>query len=135
MEKDYNDPLGITDDELAEVTKEGMLANLKADIEAYKKRIEQIKADKENYETQLEIDRQMWAILERPESIQRIEPAFKYELDPDWYALQHQKQLFKIRMDRATAEHTLSQFDSQLQATEEALASAEERLAMHSEEE
>ena len=127
--------LGVKDDSLAETTKETMLANMSNDIKAYEKALDRAVKDKDNYEIQLVVDKKMWDILRQEDSIRRIEPMFVYEQNPEWTKLQHQKQLFKIRMDEATAEQAIAQYDDQIQNVTEALASAKERFAKFSEEE
>ena len=115
-------------EEAVKLTAEQMKLNLENDVKAYTKSLEDAIKAKEDYMEQLEIDEQMWQILEKPDSIRRLNPMFEYEKDPMWVELQQKKQYYKIRQDRAVAQGTVKQLDEQIKFIEEALASAQSKL-------
>lgn len=121
-------------DELAELSGEQLIENLKADVKAYEKSLEQAYKDKENYEKQFELDKQIYEILMKPGMLEMIRPTYKYQVDPEFQKLQEQKQAFKIRQDLAIGEGSIKQYDVQIETITKALESAKEKLARFSKE-
>jgi len=111
-----------------QLTAEQMKENLENDVRAYTKSLADAKESKSDYLEQLEVDKQMWDILDKPNSIRKLIPVFEYEKDPMWAELQQKKQWYKIRQDRAVAEGTVKQLDDQIKSIEEALESAQAKL-------
>jgi hypothetical protein len=107
---------------------EQALATLENDIVAYTNSLELAIKEKENYIVQLEIDKGMWTILEKEGSTARLNPSFKYETDPEWAVLQHKKQLYKIRQDRAMADGQVQQYEDAIENTKRALEESKEKL-------
>jgi hypothetical protein len=117
-----------TEDAAVTLSAEQAVANLKNDVKAYTKSLEMAEADLANYIEQLDVDKQMWDILEKEGSVRRLNPMFEYENDPNWDKLQHKKQLFKLKQDRAMAEGTVKQFEDQIKNTQRAIEEAKEKL-------
>lgn len=125
-----NDMPEITGDELAEVSEEQLIANLENDIKAYENALESAIKSKENYIAQLELDEKIWAILEAEGSFKRCaEPNFEFEKNEEYWELQRQKNMFKIRESRAQAQGQVKQFDIQIESTEKALEDSKKKLA------
>lgn len=116
-------------DELAQASEEQLVDNLANDVRAYERALERAKKDKENYMIQLDVDEKIWAILEKEDSFTRIaEPQFEFERNPEYWKLQREKNMFKIRENRAVAQSTIKQFDETIKATEEALEGSQKKL-------
>lgn len=132
MEKEnieYMDAPEITGDELSQVSQEQLVANLESDVRAYERALQQAHKDKENYKVQLELDEKIWAMLEADGSFKRIsQPNFAFEDNPEYWELQRQKNMFKIRQERALANNRLLQFDEQIVQTEKALEDSKRKL-------
>jgi len=122
------DALGIKNDEVATVTEEQLLVNLKNDVEAYTEALKKAKEDKENYAEQFELDKQIWKIVSAEGALEKLKPVYAFEKDPEFVKLQEKKQAYKIRQDKAMGEGTLKQFDESIKNTEKALNSAKEKL-------
>jgi ABC-type oligopeptide transport system ATPase subunit len=118
----------VVEEEAVALTAEQMVANYENDVKAYTKALEDAVKQLKDYNEQLEIDSQMWDILDKPGSIRRLDPMFVYEKDPKWSELQQKKQYYKIRQDRAVAEGTVKQYEDQIVSITEALKSANEKL-------
>lgn len=127
MENEINEKQ--IEEEAVKLSAEQAVANLENDVKAYTKSLELAEKDMENYLEQLEIDKQMWDILEKEGSVRRLNPMFAYEQDPNWDKLQHAKQLYKIRQDRAMAEGTIKQYEDQIESIKKAIESSKEKLA------
>ncbi len=117
-----------TEDKIEKITAEQLKVNLESDVKAYTKSLEDAKKGLENYTRQLKYSQEMWDILSEKDSIRRIEPQFNYELNEKWWELMHQKQLDKIRQDKAVSEGTLAQLKQQVVDTENALKASKEKL-------
>lgn len=129
MKENYTeDAQGIQNDEVATITEEQMLDNLKNDVKAYTKSLEDAKKSKEDYIEQYEIDKKIWDIVSRPGALEKLSPIYAFEKDPEFVKLQEQKQAYKIRQDRAIGDGQLEQFDIQIKNTEEALERAKKKL-------
>ena len=122
------DAQSVKDDELAVATEEQLLDNLKNDVKAYTKALEDAKKAKEDYIEQFEIDKKIWEIVSRPNALEKLNPVYAFEKDPEFVKLQEKKQAYKIRQDKAIGEGQLKQFDIQIENTEKALERAKEKL-------
>jgi hypothetical protein len=101
------------DDELGKLSKDALIGTLNKDIEQYKKHLEQLDKDEKNYGDQLEIDEKIWAILEKRENYGTLEPRMKFEALDEYWDLQHQKLLYKIREDRHLAKRRMDGYAEQ----------------------
>ena len=124
----YEDAAAVQGDEMAVLSDEQLLDNLKNDVKAYTKANQTAKDDLENYKAQLDIDRQIWDIIGAPGAFKRITPTFEFEKNENYWKLQEQKQAYKLRMDKAMAEGTLKQHEMHVSDTEDALKRAESKL-------
>ena len=119
--------------EAEQLTAEQMVENLESDVRAYTKALEDAIKQKADYEEQLEIDKQLWDILDKPGSLERLNPMFGYEKDPMWSELQQKKQWYKNRQERAISEGSVKQFEDQITSIKEALQSSQNKLDKFSE--
>lgn len=117
-----------TQDEQSEVTAKQLLVEMERDVAAYEKSIEQTTKDIANYEEQLEVDKQLWDILEKPGSTRKLSPDYEYQTDEKWWDLMHKKQMFQLRQDRAIADGKIKQMRTVLEETNKAYDGAKERL-------
>lgn len=117
-----------TQDELAQITAEQLLEELENDVQAYEKAVEKAEKDLANYTEQLAVDEQLWAILEKPGSVRKLQPTHEYETDENWFELMHQKQLYQLRQDRAVAEGTVKQLKATVEGAKEAQAKTIKKL-------
>jgi len=120
--------LGVKEGKIAELTSEQMIINLKNDVEAYGKALDKAIKDKEHYIKQLDVDKELWSILEQPGVIKKIKPVFIYEENPRYWELQEKKFGFKLDMDKAMAEGQLKQLEDNIKYTTEALEGAKEKV-------
>ncbi len=127
-EEQLNKGLGVTNDDLAEITQDQLLENLEADVDAYETALEQAESEKENYVEQLELDKRLWDKLSKPGALRKLEPSIEVEKDDEYWELQEAKYAFKIRMDKAMAEGQVEQYNIRIEKTKEALADAKEKL-------
>ena len=116
------------EEKIETLSAEQLKKNLESDVKAYTKSLENAIRDLENYSRQLDYSERMWNILSKKDAIKRIEPLFNYEKEGEWWDLMHEKQLDKIRQDRAVAQGTLKQFENSIKDTEEALKSSQDKL-------
>jgi hypothetical protein len=124
------DYIEVKEEDLEVATLEQQKANREADVRAYERSLEQLHKNKENYITQLEVDKKIWEILEADDAMVYVgEAKFKFEQNPEYWRLQHEKNKFKIRESKAVADGTLKQMDDSIKQTEEALQRAKELLA------
>ena len=127
--EDYSeDAQGVTNDEQAVLTEEQMLENLKSDVDAYTKALENAIEDKKNYEDQFALDKRIWEIVSRKGALEKLTPVYAFEKDPEFVKLQEEKQAYKIRQDSAIGEGNVKQYDIQIENTEKALTRAKEKL-------
>ena len=121
--------LGVKDDKIANVTKEEMLGELRHDVEAYEKAIDNAQKDVDNYKEQLELDIKHWDLLVKPGAIRKINPERVFEQDEAYWEIAEKKQNYAIREQRAMAEGKLKQLESVVEGAKEAKKLAEAKLA------
>ena len=120
--------LGVQGDDLAQITEEQMLGNLQNDVKAYERSLETAEKDKFNYDEQLAVDKQLWAILEKPGALIKLKPEHEYEKDPEYWRLQELKFGYKLRMDKAMAEGRSEELNVRIKTTTKALQDAKDKL-------
>jgi len=123
---------GVQNDEVAELTAEQMIENLKSDVSVYEKSLVKAEADKVNYEEQFAVDKQIYDIILQPGALKMLDPVYAYQANPEFQKLQEIKQKFKIKQDLAIGEGQLMQYDLQIAGIKDALQAAKEKLARFS---
>ena len=95
-------PEVVTDESGEDVAKQ-MAEMLQKDIDAYEKRIPQLKKELENYTEQLAIDEKLWEILENKDTYKKKETHWLFEDVEGYWELQYQKNMYKLRQAKAQA--------------------------------
>jgi hypothetical protein len=127
-EEKYMQELGVKDDEIATLTAEQQVENLKSDVEAYTKALANANKDYDNYKEELDIDYLIWDNITKPGALKKLEPTHEYHKDDEYWRLQELKQKLNIKKEKTQAEATLKQYKSVIENTEKALESSKEKL-------
>lgn len=122
------DNAGVTTDNIGAEILEAQKEQLHKEIELFEKNLEQLKKDKENFVTQWAVDNKLYEIILKDDNMKKINPEFGYELNPEYWELRHKQQEFRYRMDKHLAESKIRGYDVQMQAAEEQLVSANQKL-------
>ena len=126
-EEQINKGPQIQDDEIGQLTVEQMQENLKKDVEAYTKSLEDINKSLSRYKEQWEVDRKMWDIIKSDHV--KLEPEFGYEANEEYWKLRLQKLMWKIEEDTFVAEKRMKHYSTQIEETQKALDGAKEKLS------
>lgn len=121
-------PMGVTNDTIAQVTKEEMHKNLTKDVEAYQKALETAQREHANYKAQVDIDLEMYEIMSQPNAIRKIVPEREYEKSDRFWELATEKHKFKVREDKTIIEGQLKMMADKIQNIEGALQRAKDKL-------
>lgn len=115
-------------DEIGTVMVEQLLEERENDVKAYTKALENAEKDLANYEEQLNVDREIWEILEKPGAVRMLNPNRAFEKDDRYWELMEKKQAFQLRSDRDRADGQIKYLEQQIKFAKEALAGSKQTL-------
>lgn len=118
----------IVDDEAGMLTVEEMKINIEKDIEQTVEYIDKIQKDIENYKPQLELAERLWKKLENKDTYKKKESEWLFQ-DEEYWEIQYEQNLYKIRDERAKSQNTLEGFYTQKEMMEKSLVDLKEKLA------
>ena len=120
--------LGIND-EIAQAQFERAIKQYHKEIATFKDTLEKIDIGRKRMAEQWAVDNELWNIQLRDDNHKRIEPVFKYELDPRFDELRYKKIQWQYESDKHQAESYDKGYDVQIETVTKQLKSAEEALA------
>lgn len=121
--EEMNNELGITEDDIGKQTEEAMIKQLVTEIKLFTNKLEQLAKDKENYETQWEVEKEYNELLVQDGALERIVPQYKFELNPRFNELKQQLQKFQWRHNKFLGDRKLEGFKEEEKVYMEQLTS------------
>jgi hypothetical protein len=121
------DNVGVKDD-IGMQIEAAQKEQLERELELFTKNLEQIEAEKANFAPQWEIDKELVEIILDKDNLQKVNPEFKYELNPRYWELRKKQIEYKFRMDKHLAESKLKGYDVQKTAVLEQIESSTQKL-------